>query len=273
MPREPAPPGHGFTAVDDQPDPGAWVRLLDKLDQEPFYRGYKARVLELLGPARGGRYLDVGGGTGAGARALAGRAGGGARAVVVDRSATMAAEAHRRGGVAVAGAAEALPFGDASFDGCWADRTFQHLADPGRALAEMIRVTRPAGRVVTCDPDYGTQVVDVEDQQLAHRVLRFRADHLLRNGTLAHRMPGLMAAAGLVDVRVEAMTLVVRDHRAVDDVMGLRTWAATAQRRGVLDAAAAAAWPRAVDRAVAAGRFLYAVTFFLTVGVRPAAPG
>jgi len=43
--------------------------------------------------------------------------------------------------------------------------------------------------VVVVDPDYDTQVVDVEDQTLARRVLRFRADRLLRNGTLAHRMP------------------------------------------------------------------------------------
>lgn len=119
------------------------------------------------------------------------------------------------------------------------------------------------------DPDYDTQVVDVDDQQLARRVLLFRADQLLRNGTLAHRMAGLFAAAGLVDVKVEAMTLVVRDPNAVDNVMGLRTWAATAHQRGLLAADDAAAWPRAIDRAVAAGRFLYAVTFFLTAGTTP----
>jgi SAM-dependent methyltransferase len=273
VPRSQPPLGHGFTAVDDQTDPDDWVRVLDKLGQQPFYRTYKARILELLDPARGGRYLDVGGGTGASARALVARTGVGAQAVVVDRSATMVAEARRRGGVAVVGAAEALPFGDATFDGSWADRTFQHLTDPERALAELVRVTRPTGRVVVVDPDYDTQVVDVDDQELARQVLRFRADHLLRNGTLAHRMPGLFTAAGLVDVRVEAMTLVVRDHTAVDNVMGLRTWAATAYERGMLAADAAAAWPQAIDRAVAAGRFLYAVTFFLTVGTRLSAPG
>jgi hypothetical protein len=35
---------------------------------------------------------------------------------------------------------------------------------------------------------------------------------------------------------------------------------------------AAAAWPQVIDRAVATGRFLYAVTFLLTVGTRPGAP-
>lgn len=267
--RPASPAEHGFTAVDEQADPHAWVGVLDKLRQEPFYVAYKARTVQLLAPVKGGRYLDIGGGTGADARALATHAGPGTNAVVLDRSATMAVQAARRGSLAVVGAAEALPFETATFHGCRADRTFQHLAEPERALMELLRVTQPGGRIVVVDPDYDTQVVDVDDQQLARRVLLFRADQLLRNGTLAHRMAGLFAAAGLVDVKVEAMTLVVRDPNAVDNVMGLRTWAATAHQRGLLAADDAAAWPRAIDRAVAAGRFLYAVTFFLTAGTTP----
>ena len=263
---------HGYAAVDEQPDPTAWVRLLDRICEEPFYAGYKARVLELLAPGAGGRYLDVGGGTGAAARGVGAmareRGGGDALAVALDRSLTMVREAARRGTVAVAGAAEALPFADGCFDGAWADRTFQHLADPGRGLAELVRVTRTGGRLVVVDPDHDTQVVDVEDQELARRVLRFRADHLLRNGTIAHRLPGLLNALGVVDLRVEAATLVVRDHTAVDNVMGLRTWAATAHERGLLGPADAAAWPAQLDRAVASGRFLYAVSFFITAGTR-----
>ena len=31
-------PAHGFTAVDQQADPEAWVAVLDKLSAEPIYR-------------------------------------------------------------------------------------------------------------------------------------------------------------------------------------------------------------------------------------------
>lgn len=65
--------GHPFSAVDDQPVPDCWVAVLDRVRQEPFYRAYKARAMELLAPRLGRCYLEVGGGTGDDARELAGR--------------------------------------------------------------------------------------------------------------------------------------------------------------------------------------------------------
>jgi SAM-dependent methyltransferase len=42
----------------------------------------------------------------------------------------------------------ALPFADARFDGSRSDRTLLHVPQPELALAELVRVTRPGGRVV-----------------------------------------------------------------------------------------------------------------------------
>jgi SAM-dependent methyltransferase len=258
---------HGFTAVDAQADPRRWIDVLDRVRAEPAYRAYKARVARHLRPVAGGRYLEVGCGTGADANALAVRHG--VDVVGVDASETMVAEARRRGLVeAVVADAASLPFGDESFAGAWADRTFQHLADPDAALAELVRVTRPGGRIVVVDPDYDTQVVAVEDQGLARRVLRFRADHALRNGTLAHRLGGLFDAAGLTDVAVEAFPVVLRDPTALDNAMGLRHWAAAAHERGFLPQEDVSAWECQLDAAVAADRFLYAFSLFLTAGTR-----
>jgi SAM-dependent methyltransferase len=260
-------PTHGFVAVDRQDDPSRWVRRLDLLHREPFYVAYKTRVMTLLTPRPGGSYLEIGGGTGDDARALMRTAQ--ARVVMLDVSKTMAVEARRRGlADALVGDGASLPFASGVFDGCWADRIFQHLRHPALALHELVRALRPDGRIVTVDPDYDTQVVDVADQALARQVLRFRSDDALQNGTIAHRMAGMFVGAGLRDVRVEGMTLVVRDPTAVDNVMGLRTWAATAHRYGRLSTEDAARWPLLIDEAIASRRFLYAVTFFLTSGTK-----
>jgi SAM-dependent methyltransferase len=45
----------------------------------------------------------------------------------------------------------ALPFAEASFDVVWTKYLLQWLKEPKRALAELKRVTRPGGFVVSCD--------------------------------------------------------------------------------------------------------------------------
>ena len=259
---------HGFTAVDEQPDPAAWVACLDKIQREPFYAAYKKRVAKLLEPQAGRRYLDVGGGTGDDARVLAAACE--RTTVSIDRSLTMASTAMARGGVlALVGDGASLPFHDEVFDGCRADRVFQHLAEPQQTLDEMIRVLKPGGRLVAVDPDYDTQVMEFPDQQLARKVLRFRAEAGLRNGAIAHRMPAMARQAGLEGVEIEMMTLVVRDPAAVDNVMGLHTWAGTANEEGFLDRSEVTRWQQLYDEMVRTGNFLYAVTFCITSGTKP----
>src|SRR5947208_970387 len=49
------------------------------------------------------------------------------------------------------GRADALPYPGGSFDAAVTRFSFHHLTDPAAALAEMVRVCRPGGRVVVCD--------------------------------------------------------------------------------------------------------------------------
>jgi SAM-dependent methyltransferase len=143
---------------------------------------------------------------------------------------------------------------------------FQHLTDPERALAELVRVTRPAGRVVVVDPDQETLVVDGADPGIVRRVKRFRCDDGLRHGDLAHRMPRLFRAAGLTDVAVEGTTLVLSDP---GDAFGFPTWARAMHDRGLLDLPDVERFEAGVRASADAGDFLYAVTFFITSGRTP----
>jgi SAM-dependent methyltransferase len=252
--------------VDETANPAAWVACVDATQAEPFYRDYKDRVRSLLAPRPEGLYLEVGAGAGTDALRL------GARVIAVDRSMTMCREARARGQEpAIAADAEALPLRCETVDGCWADRTFQHLARPRRALEELTRVMKPGATLVVVDPDYGTQVMPFPDRELARRVLAFRAQHLLRNGTLAHEMARMFASAGLEHVSLEERRLTVEDPRSVANVMGLRTWARTASERGLMSASEAERWERLYDRVVADGTFRWSVSFYITTGRKPRA--
>lgn len=141
------PRQHAFTCVDRQPRPADWVECLDRIHSEPFYREYKERVRTILAPRPAGLYLEVGAGVGTDALAIE------AKVLGVDRSFTMCRESRARGlTMSVVADAEALPFPSGIVDGCWSDRTFQHLADPHRALAELLRVMKPGATIVWSIP-------------------------------------------------------------------------------------------------------------------------
>lgn len=97
------------------------------------------------------RALDVGTGAGALALALAPIV----REVVgVDRVPELLKLARERAPANVTfaeGDAEHLPFGDASFDLAGTLRTLHHVPRPELVLAELVRVTRPGGRLLVVD--------------------------------------------------------------------------------------------------------------------------
>ncbi len=55
-----------------------------------------------------------------------------------------------------AGAGEAMPFADNSFDLVYSCNVLEHVADPARVVAEALRVTRPGGYVQMVFPNYGS---------------------------------------------------------------------------------------------------------------------
>jgi SAM-dependent methyltransferase len=165
------------------------------------------------------------------------------------------------------GDAHRLPFDGAAFDGCRADRTLQHVEDPRRALAELVRVARPGARVVVSEPDWETLVVDAPDRAATRRILNARCDRM-RHGWIGRRLPGLFLASGLRGVEVEATSLVVRDLATAERLVTLEASAARARDDGLISEAAAGAWVASLRAADAAGRFFAAGTLFIVAGER-----
>jgi SAM-dependent methyltransferase len=264
----------GFSDVDGTGAPGRYAALLDAVRAQPAVQEWKERTFAALEPRPGAVLLDVGCGTGEDVRALGRLVAPGGRAIGVDSSAAMVAEARRRsaddaGRVDFMRAdAHDLGLPSASVDGARVERVLQHLDRPARAIAEMARIVRRGGRVVAAEPDWGTFVVDSDDTWVAARVAAAAARRF-RSPGVGRTLRRLFVDAGLGDVEVTACSLVIADGPAAQAVFDVRGAAAEAVEAGDLEAGPAAAWLEGVARASAAGRGLTSLTAFIAVGRVP----
>ncbi len=118
--------------------------------------GWRRRAVALARLGPGETALDVGVGTGDLAFELLAASDATARVVGIDLSAEMLVRARERAATRRLGArfeartgdAQALPFGDASFDRVVAGFAVRNFGDLAAGLAEMRRVLRPGGRAV-----------------------------------------------------------------------------------------------------------------------------
>jgi ubiquinone/menaquinone biosynthesis C-methylase UbiE len=265
----------GFRAVDHTTDPDFFVRYLDTAGTQEQIQTFKRRTFELLEVKAGYHLLDVGCGTGDDVRALAPLVGSTGRVVGVDTSATMIAEARKRTeGLNLpveyqVGDAQHLDFAENTFDGCRAERVFMHVENPRQTLAEMIRVTRPGGRIVVLDPDFETLVIDAADRSLTRRILNFVCDSVARNGWIGRQRPALFREAQLTDIAISADTWIQTDYPVFLQFLRFREYTDRAQAAGVMSAAEAASWLGELEKIDQEGRFFAAMTFFFVSGRKP----
>jgi demethylmenaquinone methyltransferase / 2-methoxy-6-polyprenyl-1,4-benzoquinol methylase len=114
-------------------------------------RRWRRVVARAVAARPGERVLDLAAGTGTSSRAFTGA---GAQCVACDFSLGMLQAGARRPARQVsfvAGDALALPFRNEAFDAVTISFGLRNVADAGAALAEMLRVTRPGGRLVVCE--------------------------------------------------------------------------------------------------------------------------
>jgi len=113
-------------------------------------RRWRREVLEAVDPKRGERVLDLAAGTGTSSQPFRDR---GATVVPCDFSVGMLQVGkHNLPHLPfTAGDGTQLPFADDTFDAVTISFGLRNIVDPDAGLREMLRVTRPGGRLVVCE--------------------------------------------------------------------------------------------------------------------------
>jgi ubiquinone/menaquinone biosynthesis C-methylase UbiE len=259
-----------FPAVDLEPDPRAFIHFVDTMNALPEMQAIKERMIVRLRLQPGHRVLDAGCGTGDDARRLAELVGPSGRVTGIDFSQAMVDEARARAegsGLPVEfrqGDACHLDLPDASFDGVRCERMLIHLTEPAAAVAEMVRVTRPGGRVVIFDADMDTIVFDHPDLAMTRRIATAIADKLT-NGRIGRQLPRLLADAGLHEVEGEGGCVTSAPFSFLASMLQ----GTLADSPDVVDPAELEAWLEPLEKADKAGRLFGAMTGFIASGTRP----
>ena len=249
-----------YANVDASTDVAAALAWQDRVDAWPQIAAYKRRSYELLRVDAADPVLDVGSGTGHDLLALD------AGAIGIDASTR---DVHRRPRAGRPSAGR-LPVRCRSrtrrSPACAPIACSSTSTIPTRALAEMVRVTRPGGRVVVADPDQGSLVISVPGvrPELIAAVRRMRRDVGYRNGTLARDLPRRCAEHGSARHRAS------RRSRSCSPIPTTRSASRRGSRIGANEftEADAAEWDAGMQRAREQGNFVYALLYFVVSGTR-----
>jgi ubiquinone/menaquinone biosynthesis C-methylase UbiE len=198
-----------FTAIDRTAQERFYIDFLDIGNALPAIMRLKGAMLDALRLRAGSNVLELGCGTGDDARDIARLVGPHGRVLGLDYSGAMIAEARRRHDRAAPalefaqGNANALELPNDSFDAVRVERMLMHLdGDPGGAIAEMARVTRPGGRVAIFDFDWDMFFIDHPDREMTRRVVRSFSD-AMRHGWIGRELRRRLLDAGLIDVSAQ----------------------------------------------------------------------
>jgi demethylmenaquinone methyltransferase/2-methoxy-6-polyprenyl-1,4-benzoquinol methylase len=118
-------------------------------------RRWRDEVIRAVAPLPGERVLDLAAGTGTSSQPFADA---GAEVVPCDFSLGMlrVGKEHRPQLPFTAGDGTRLPFADDTFDAVTISFGLRNIVDPAAGLREMLRVTRPGGRLVVCEFSHPT---------------------------------------------------------------------------------------------------------------------
>ena len=270
-----APAGfHDFQQVDREVRPEGYVSYLDAVTGMAAIQAYKQRSYDLLNLKPGDHVIDVGCGTGDDARAMAQRVGKSGRVVGIDSSEVMISEAKKRSETLdlpvqfQTGTVLKLPYGNGTFNAARADRMFQHLKNPGAALRELVRVTRPSGTIGVLDPDWGTLVVDSPDRTLTRQIFSASQDDTPTNPWMGRQLYAIFDDAGLKNLQVLPVNIPILTFSSADLILNLQSYVNRAVEKNAITSEQGSRWISELMERDRSGRFFSSLSGFGIFGTK-----
>ena len=252
-----------------------WAAALNLRSAAADQIALRKRLVRLANLSSGDTAVEIGSGTGALLCDLARVVGKDGKVFGIEPQTVLAEAALARlkvenlSAVIKTESAAALTIKSETADACLAQTVLIHLPPDvlQKTLAEMARVVRRGGRVVSCDQDGDTWIIDHPMRELTRRIVRFNSDQRYADGWTGRRLHRFFRAVGLKDVEVE--TLVHTDTEKTSYLFGMAERiakaAAEAEEIGWEDCRK---WLEQLDESTERGDFFSSINYYICVGVR-----
>jgi ubiquinone/menaquinone biosynthesis C-methylase UbiE len=258
--------------VDQAADPRFFIEFLDARRTIEGEREVNQLILEMLDLKPGAQVLDVGCGTGDDVREIAELIGATGRIVGIDPSDALIAESKRPAVGSslpvefVLGDVRKLDLPNAAFDRVRTDRVLMFVPEIQTAIAEMVRVLRPGGRLVASELDQQLWFIDSRLPEINRKI---HAAWVASNPQpcLGRQLARLFADQGLWNVK-STPRVIRAPHQMFTRVTGGFLNAAIA--RGDVTQIEVDAWLSDLAKLAEAGVFTHGVVTFTARGENPA---